>query len=1196
MASRSRIRFLIIALSIVGFLPACSFAQASFQAQLRGVVTDSSGAALPNATVTVTEKGTNLPHVTKTNTSGEYTIRALRPSSYSVKVEAPGFRPELKEGVVLQVDQESSLNFNMRPAGSHTEVNVSEAAPILDTDSASLGTDITNEFVKQIPLPNRNFFGLVFLNAGVSEVAGAGTNDNYPAGTNFVSNGQRNATAEVRMDGSLISAPEQGEGGNSNVYYEPSVEAVQEFKVQSSAYSAEFGSNGGTVVNMALKSGTNNLHGSAWWFGQRSWLDANDFFSNQAGLPKPDHSRDQYGISVGGPIKKNKTFFFFDIERVKEGDPVNIVATVPTAAERRGNFTGALITDPNSGNIVQNDIFNPFSTYVDSSGNRARNPFPTNDVIPSNLINSIGQKLLNLYPLPNQPGGADGTNNYRDNTIASSKGIQFDIKIDHQLTDKHHVAVRYSYAGANFSTPTVLGDGEFNDGLSGKTTVNNAGLQHDWTISPTLLLSSRFSLDRVSSPGHNNNYPTTSSVGLPSILDANSGINRIPALLTDSPWTSLYDQCCVDVTFAHTLYSYSSVLSWSKGKHNWKFGGEERMFFNNFQQPSYPTGYFHFGQTVTEQSVGAFNPDQGNPFADILLGIGDYGGISVYPAVANKSMETAFYAQDEWKVSKKLTLSLGLRYEWSDPYTERHNRLQFSDFTGSSGISIPAFNFNQDGVNVNGPWNASDLAGTTNFPTSGQRSVPVDRNNFAPRLGIAYSLTPNTVVRGGAGIFYGMNVATNFQYTGTAFRKDGNINFTLNNFQSQSATFANPFPSGLPAPEGTAYGALAMWGYPNQNDLGTSTAQNADIYQWSFGVQRLFPWQTVISVDYSANRSTHLPWGGAGGITTRDRNYIPSYIRSQFNTQTLYNDLHGNVNNPFYSLFQGPTAIFNQPDSIYNDNQIPLINLLRPYPQFNGPFEGLPILGASSWYNALQVRFQKRMSSYISFEGGYTFSKETDDSSVGRNAWVGSLASDNPQQLDNLKAEWSIGANDATNRLAFAIVSDLPIGRGRFIGHDMNRWMDGVVGGWTLSSIINLQTGQPLDIGMSQPTLDDRNQRPNVICNPSSGISPHQSALTGASVLNSSCFADPGYEQAGNAPRYFSNLRTDGIHNVDFSFSKSFVPREGMKLEIRGEFFNFFNTPRFATPDTLWGDSTFGQVTSTLGNPRHGQFGLRFEF
>ena len=1171
--------------------------QASYQAQVRGVVADSTGAVLPNATVTITEVGTNLTQTATTGRSGEYILRALRPSTYIVKVQSAGFQTVERKGVVLAVDQEASLNFALRPAGTSIEVQVTETAPLLDTGSSSLGTDITSQYVKEIPLLNRNFFGLVFLTAGVSETAGSGTADNYPSGTNFVSNGQRNATAEVRMDGALITAPEEGEGGNSNIFYEPSVEAVQEFKVQNNAFSSEFGSNGGTVVNMALKSGTNALHGSGWWFGQRDAFDANDFFSNQAGLPKPDHSRDQYGISLGGPIQKNKTFFFVDIERVLEATPIHIVGTVPTPAERQGDFSQALITNPDSGDVVSNLIFNPFS--VDKNGIRSQF---TGNKIPQDMWDPVGQKLLNLYPLPNQPGNPDGTNNFRANTSNRSKGLQFDIKLDEQISNTTHVAGRYSHLHSSSAVPTVLGDGEFNDGNNYVTSVNNGGLQFDWTVRPTLLLSSRFAIDFVHAPGFTT-YPSATSAGFPSILDTANGIARMPAIQVDSPWTSIYDQCCVDTKLDHTLYSYSSSLAWAKGKHNIKFGGEQRLFFNNFQEPNYASGYFHFAQTVTEKVIGGFDATQGNPFADILLGIGDYGGIGVDPMALNKSMDTSFYVQDDFRVTPKLTLNLGLRYEWSTPYTERFNHIEFSDFTGNSGINLD-LSSGDPGLQALG-LGPTTLKGITRFPTSSHRNVPVDRNNWAPRLGFAYQLTPETVVRGGAGIYYGMNVATNYQYVGTAFRKDGNIIFTKNNFDCstgiradcQYATFENPFPAGLPAPQGTKYGPLAEWGFPNQNDLGTTEARNAEIYQWSLGVQRLLPWQLVVSADYSANRSTHLPWGGAAGSTTRNHNFIPSALRRQFNTQDLYNQLHDTVTNPFQSLF-GPGGTFNEPDSIYNDAQIPLINLLRPYPQFDGNFEGLPILGAQSFYNALQIRFQKRTSHYIGFEGGYTLSKSTDNSSSGRNAWVNGLAFDNPQELDNLKAEHSISANDATHRLALAVIGDLPIGRGRWIGRDMNRILDGVVGGWTLSTILTLQSGQPIDVGMSAPTLDDGNQRPNVICNPSSGVSAHRSALTGLSTFNTSCFADPGYQQPGNAPRYFSNLRTDGIHNIDLSVEKSFVPREGMKLEIRGEFFNFFNTPRFAIPDNLYGDSTFGQIGSTaFGSiPRHGQLGVRFEF
>ena len=381
----------ILALCALVASQAPVFGQASYQAQIRGVVADSTGAVLPNATVTITEVGTNVTQTATTGRSGEYILRALRPSTYVVTVAAAGFQTVERKGVVLAVDQEASLNFSLRPAGTSTQVQVTEAAPLLDAGNSSLGTDITSEYLKEIPLLNRNFFGLVFMTAGVSETAGSGTADNYPSGTNFVSNGQRNATAEVRVDGALITAPEEGEGGNSNVFYEPSVEAVQEFKVQNNASSAEFGSNGGTVVNMALKSGTNAFHGSAWWFGQRGAFDANDFFSNAAGLPKPDHSRNQYGFSLGGPVRKNKTFFFVDMERVLETDPINIVGTVPTPDERKGDFSQALITDPNTGDVVPNLIFNPFS--LDSDGNRM--PF-TDNKIPPELKDLVGQNILNL--------------------------------------------------------------------------------------------------------------------------------------------------------------------------------------------------------------------------------------------------------------------------------------------------------------------------------------------------------------------------------------------------------------------------------------------------------------------------------------------------------------------------------------------------------------------------------------------------------------------------------------------------------------------------------------------------------------------------------------------------------------------------------------------------------------------------------
>jgi hypothetical protein len=637
-------------------------------------------------------------------------------------------------------------------------------------------------------------------------------------------------------------------------------------------------------------------------------------------------------------------------------------------------------------------------------------------------------------------------------------------------------------------------------------------------------------------------------------------------------------------------------------------GGEQRIFFNNFFQPPNPTGLFNFTDDVTSDSPnsGAEGGTQGNPFASLLFGYPDNDStINIFPAVANKSRETGLYFQDDWKVTPKLTLNLGLRYEWSTPYTERSNRVEFSNFTGDSGMTIDlsAGDPTLQGLGL-GP---KRLIGTTLFPnTFHRRTVPVDRNNWGPRLGFAYQLDQNTVVRGGAGVYYGMSVATNFQYPGTAFRKSATMFFTNDNFNTRAATLSDPFHGGVTGPQGQTYGKLAEWGYGNGNDLGTTEAQNADVYQWNLGVQHLFPGQIVIGVDYSASRSTHLPYSSFSG--TSNRNFLPSSIRQQIvdgnetdcSSQGLgpSDCLNLQVSNPFQSLFTGPKAIFNEPTSIYNDPTIPLINLLRPFPQFDGPFSGLTRLTAESFYNSLQIRFQKRPGHYVSFEGNYTLAKSTDNSSAGANSFITDLLSaGNPQVLDNLKAEHGISANDATHRLALATIVDVPVGRGRWIGRDMNRALDAVVGGWSVSTILTFQTGTPLTLSLADPLFADGNQRPDVVCSQlTTGISYHQAAATGQPILNGSCFGDPGDQIPGNAPRYFSNLRSNGIHNSDLSFSKEFTIREGMKLQLRGEFFNFTNTPRFAPPNTAVGDSQFGMVTSTLGSPRHTQIGVRFEF
>lgn len=1230
--------FLVTALSLITLLLAgTTFAQGSYRAQVRGVVSDQSGALMTDAKVTITNVGTNISQTAQTNEHGEYFFTGLRPATYTIKVEAKGFRVSEKQNVVLQVDQQTSVDVVLHPLGVNETVEVTTSAPLLDTDSATLGTEISNEYVHELPLMNRNFFGLTFLSAGVTEVAGSGAGDNYPSGTNFTSNGQRNATAEVRLDGSLLSAPEQGEGGNSNVYYEPLVESMQEMKVQNNSFSAEFGNNGGTVVNMVMKSGTNKLHGSAWYFLQRAGMDARDFFNPANVGPKPDARRDQGGFSLGGPIKKDRTFFFVDFEKVAASFAQSGVATVPTMAERQGDFSGLTnnIYDPNVNCGSPNNIIRP-QVGFDCSGAQIG---PAN-VIPASEIDPIGLAVLNLYP---QPSNGNEFSNYNYTVTSNAPDYQFDIKVDHQLNDRHHLSARYSRGWYNFTTPLTMGDGFDNDGIkSGVTVAQNASLEYSWTLNPRTVWTSHVALDRVhelSVPS----IPTISSFnaslpagtqGLPEVFQQANGIDKMPTFQMQGnlPWNNLYDQCCINTSFAHTLVSYSSQLVISKGSHLLKFGGEQRIFYNNFWQPNYPTGILTFTDQVTSPTPNsdfdASGNTSGNPLASLAFGYGDNinnatSQLVVTPSVANRSLETGFYVQDDWKLNAKLTINLGLRYQWSSPYTSRGNQIEFSNFTADSGVTLDQSGAQAalQSVGVNFPA-TQELLGTTQFPTSSMRTIPTYRKDIGPRLGFAYQLDTNTVVRGGAGVYFGMSPATNFQYPGSAFRKTANIFFTNDNFATQSATLTNPFPGGFTGPQGKQYGQFANWGYPNPNDLGTTAARDAEIYQWNLGIERLLPSQIVLGVDYSANRSTHLPWAG-----TNNRSYIPSALLAQITAAVTPTDPacidngcvstfldNTLVSNPFQAMFSpgcvssATNPCFNEPNSNYGQSALPLGTLLTKYPQFAGDFEGLMIEEASSWYNALQIRFQKRTTHHISFDGSYTISKATDTSSAGRNNWVGTLGNGLPQQLDQLNREHSIGASDTPQRLAAAVVVDLPIGRQQWIGGSMNRAVDAVIGGWSIATMITEQSGQPMALAMANARLANGSQRPEVLCPQlKSGISMHAVALQWQNVggatatpsfFNGSCFGDPGDQVPGNAPRYFSNLRVDGIHNVDLNLYKSFVPKEGMRLEVRAEMFNFFNHPRFGQPDSAVGDPFFGTITGPAPGEtaRFFQFGLRFEF
>ncbi len=1154
------------------FLPALflsyAWGQATFKAQLRGVVQDATGAVVQNAKVTLTGEATGVSESAVTDAEGRYLFNNLTPASYDVKAEADGFNTTHEAHVVLRVAQQSELDLKLNVGQVSSVVEVTGEPVLLNSTSVELGQEVTSRYVTEVPLFDRDLSKLAYLAPGVTESQGFQADQTKE---NFVSNGQRNSSAEIRLDGGLTSTPEAGEGAMFWAHFQPSIEIVQEFKVQTNSFSAEYGNNGGTVINVVSKSGGNNFHGSGYWFGRYSNTDAKNYFSG--GQPVPEYSRNQYGGSIGGPLVKQKLFFFFNYDRTQFNSPGTLTTTVPTDLQRTGDFSQTFNPD---GSLQQ--IYNPFSTFTDANGVH-RNPFPGN-VIPTGMLDPIALQLMKFYPEPTGAGDAiTGLNNYTVNFTNGLPAHQYNTKVDWVVTDKSTLSARYSKGYLRRSAPNLflgaVGQGDE------KNDYNNFVVQYDHSFSGNTLLTLRAGVDR-----HYQNRdaagqidPTT--IGFPSILVTANGTATFPNIgVTDyqslglGGWTKTIE--------AQTNFVWDAAVSKVIGPHSLKFGAEQRTLLSNFYQPPFPGGQFSFDGAQTRQDLSSSITTQGNALASLLVDFGASGGLSIHPSVAEKSRETSFFVKDDWQVTPKLTLNLGLRYEWSTPYNERNNEIQFADFTGATGITLDLSSGDPFLQSLGlGP---TQLKGIGQFATPKKRNIGSDRNNLAPRLGLAYRLGNKTVLRAGGGLYFGISPATSFQDLGAAFRKNLNWNVSLDNSATRNATLEDPFPTGAVTPQGSKYGILNQWGFDSTSNQ-SAGFRNAEIYQWSFSVQHELPGNSVVEVAYSANRSTHLPFGG-----TKNRNFISAATREALGSAGL-SQL---VTNPFKSLFVGANAIFNEPDSIYNNDTIPLINLLRPFPQFNGGFEGFSLFNANATYNSLQMKFEKRYSHGLNLIGSYTLAKETDDSSYTSNGWLGN--STNIQDLGDLAGEHSVGAADARHRVVLGGSYELPFGHGKRFASSVNKIADGFLGGWQLNGYLTVQSGLPIAIGLSGGNLADGSQRPNVSGNPRSSFSIHDVVQGKGSYFNAAAYSNPGDQLDGNAPRFDTRLRGDGIHNLDFSVFKNFQVREGMKLQLRTEFFNFTNKARFADPNGSVGDGGFGTITSQVNSPRQVQFGARFLF
>jgi len=927
--------------------------------------------------------------------------------------------------------------------------------------------------------------------------------------------------------------------------------------MQTNFFSAEYGQTGGAVINMITKSGTNEFHGTGFYFLRHSDMNANNWFSNRAGRSIPFFRRDQFGGVLGGPVVRNKTFFFGTYEYTKQKNPQTFTATFPTDLQRAGNFSETRLGD---GRMIQ--IYNPFDTFVNASGTIERRAFPGN-TIPRSLMDPIALRALDFFPRQNQvTNPITNTNNWFEQGINESRVHKTDAKIDHNLNDANRLTGRYSFAHSRGNPPNVFGQGNpaytFNNGPNGANT-HSIVADFTRTQSATTIFTARYGLIYQNFFRRPMEAFDLTTLGFPQYMKQNASALVFPAF-SPAGFTKIGTEGWLIMDRQEGVHQFSGSLTKVFGGHNLKVGAEHRMFFLDYLQPGFPSGQFNFGVSPTRQLENVANNLQGNGLASMLLGWGTGGDFHIEPKAFSRSRYWGFFVQDDWKITRRLTLNLGLRYEFDVPRWETQNRYSYWDLAAQSPVSAPGL----------------DTRGVLRFVDNNTRSdFAGDYNNLSPRLGFAYALNNKTAIRGGFGLLYSLSRATVFGRPGAGFTINSNPIFSLDNNATLFARLNNPWPQGMLLPPGASLGDRTFLGLaagPTKRD----NNRNPEYYSWNLSIQRELPGQSVLEINYTANKGTHL-FVPFTSLTPLDPQYW-GLGRTELNRM---------VPNPFFGQITDPRAVN------LNGRNVQLFRLLRPMPHFDGASVGTaePPEG-NSIYHGLQIKWEKRFSKGLAFLAHYTWSKMIDDSSIssGNTAWLGgSTAMQNPL---NRRLERSLSAHDIPHRLIVTGSYQLPFGRGRAIASNISKWADLLVGGWEISGFYTGQGGNPLQIGQNAGVLWNGSQRPNLIGNPSTS-GRMQNRLN--DYFNRDAFSTPAADTFGTAPRYL-NYRGPGIKTLDAALLKNFYVKEGQRVEFRLETTNTTNTPIFSDPATTFGAANFGQITATKVGPRELQLGFKYYF
>ncbi|MBI2689790.1 MAG: TonB-dependent receptor [Acidobacteria bacterium] len=1124
---------------------ACALAQ-SFHGTVRGMILDPGGHAVPVAKVTLIDEGTAAQRATITSDQGEFTFASVTPSTYLLVAEAPGFKRSERRGITVSTQAAVTVDLKLEIGQVSEQVNVTEEVPALETANASTGQVIDRQKLIDLPNLGRNPFMMSKLAENVVQVGNPKFNRMQDqSGSSQISI----AGGPVRGNNYTLDGISITDSTNRAVII-PSVEAVQEVKVQANTYDAEMGRTGGGTFNTFLRSGTNQLHGSAFGYVRETpWL-ANNFFSNRAGTPIIEQPFRNYGGSIGGPIRipklydgRNKTFFWVTGEAYRQTESAGTRLSVPTALERAGDFSQSA---SRTGTGLQL-MYDPLTTKADG----ARTPFAGN-VIPADRLSTQGRRIASYYPLPNTATRFYADLNFDATVAAYNRADQTTWKLDHQLFSWWRASASYLHYGSREPGNAWWGSlASPNQGVLFRK-VDATQVNSTLTPSPATVVAVRYGFNRFP----NFSAPTSlgfslAELGFPSSLAAITKYTAFPSISMSD--VGSFGGGATSQSVLHSK-SFNATVSKFMGKHSFKSGFDWRSL-NNDGAPGIGPSSFSFSDVFTRQTPQRTVQGTGGSMATLLLGYPTGGSMTVATNFYNYVKYYAAFFQDDFRVTAKLTINMGLRYEYETGPADRNNNF----ITGfDTKVASPL----QQTVPDPKIYGGVLFAGING---NGTHAGNPNKNKFSPRVGFAWAKDSKTAIRGGYGIFWAP-LPFSFQST-IGYSQSTPIVASYDNNFTPATTLDNPYPSGLVAPIGNA-GGLST-GIGQGLSLPDGAARSGYVQQYSFDVQRQLPGSFVVSLGYVGSKSLHLAQDG------RNINQLgPEYL-------SLGAALNASVPNPMYNR----GGVLNLAGAVISRSQ-----LLRPFPQFTAVTLNNSDTNRAL-YHSLYIKVQRRFAQGMTVLATYTRSQNMDQA-YGTTGNVYSAAPSGPQNAYAPEQEYSLSSVHTPNRLSLAATYELPFGKGKkFLGS--NRWADLAVGGWSLNAVSVMQSGYPLSI--TQPNdnsvIGSTYMRPNGTGLPATVDKSFAARIDG--WINPAAFSQAPQFSFGNVSR-MNPLRGPGQINWDVSMFKTFSVTERIKAQFRAEALNFTNTPMFSGPNTTFTSPQFGLISSQANFSRLIQLGVRF--